>query len=105
VIAERHRHRYEFNNVYRGQFTHHGFQFPGTSPDGELVEVIEIPDHPWFVAVQYHPEFKSKPTAAQPLFAGFIGAAVEHRQARRDKKKVTEKAQDSPSDVAHHTGS
>jgi CTP synthase len=103
-ISERHRHRYEFNNVYRGQFTHHGFQFPGTSPDGELVEVIEIPDHPWFVAVQYHPEFKSKPTAAQPLFAGFIGAAVEHRIARREKKK-NEQSQSSPSDVAHHTGS
>ena len=53
-------------------------RFSGTSPDGSLVEVIELPEHPWFVAVQYHPEFKSKPTAPQPLFAGFVGAAVAH---------------------------
>jgi CTP synthase len=75
-ISERHRHRYEFNNVYRQQFTAHGMRFSGTSPDGSLVEVIELPEHPWFVAVQYHPEFKSKPTAPQPLFAGLVGAAV-----------------------------
>ena len=75
-ISERHRHRYEFNNVYRQQFAAHGMRFSGTSPDGSLVEVIELPEHPWFVAVQYHPEFKSKPTAPQPLFAGFVGAAV-----------------------------
>jgi CTP synthase len=80
-IHERHRHRYEFNNVYRQQFAANGMQFSGTSPDGALVEIIELAEHPWFVAVQFHPEFKSKPTAAQPLFAGFIGAAIErHRQ-------------------------
>ena len=98
-ISERHRHRYEFNNAYRTQFTSHGFLFAGTSPDGELVEVIEIPDHPWFVAVQYHPEFKSKPTAAQPLFAGFIAAAVEHRVARREKKRA-EQADQSPGEAS-----
>jgi CTP synthase len=79
TISERHRHRYEFNNVYRQQFEAHGMQFVGTSQDGMLVEIIELAEHPWFVAVQFHPEFKSKPTAAQPLFAGFIGAAIERK--------------------------
>jgi CTP synthase len=84
-ISERHRHRYEFNNVYRQQFAAHGMRFSGTSPDGSLVEVIELPEHPWFVAVQYHPEFKSKPTAPQPLFAGFVGAAVERSVNRSER--------------------
>lgn len=83
-IAERHRHRYEFNNIYRQQFIDSGFVFSGTSPDGELVEIVEVPDHPWFVAVQFHPEFKSKPTKAHPLFAGFIEATVN----RRTRKQV-----------------
>ena len=82
TISERHRHRYEFNNMYRQQFTANGMLIAGSSPDGSLVEVIELPDHPWFVAVQFHPEFKSKPTAAHPLFNGFIGAAVERRLAK-----------------------
>ncbi|MDX1947890.1 MAG: CTP synthase [Pirellulaceae bacterium] len=85
TITERHRHRYEFNNVYRQQFAAHGFALSGTSPDGKLVEIIELPDHPWFVAVQFHPEFKSKPTAAHPLFAGFIGAAIERRTQRGER--------------------
>jgi CTP synthase len=84
-ISERHRHRYEFNNVYRQQFAAHGFGFSGTSPDGKLVEIIELPGHPWFLAVQFHPEFKSKPTAAQPLFAAFIGAAIERRSQRGER--------------------
>ncbi len=84
-ISERHRHRYEFNNVYRQQFAAHGFGFSGTSPDGKLVEIIELPGHPWFLAVQFHPEFKSKPTAAQPLFAAFIGAAIERRKDRGER--------------------
>jgi CTP synthase len=84
-IRERHRHRYEFNNQYRQQYTANGMLFSGTSPDGGLVEVVELPDHPWFLAVQYHPEFKSKPTAAQPLFKGFVGAAVEHRKRRSER--------------------
>jgi len=78
-ISERHRHRYEFNNVYRSQFEAHGMLIAGTSPDDSLVEIVELPNHPWFVAVQFHPEFKSKPTAAQALFAGFIEAAVRRR--------------------------
>jgi CTP synthase len=69
-ISERHRHRYEFNNQYRQQFTTHGMQVVGTSPDGSLVEIIEIADHPWFIGVQYHPEFKSQPTRAHPLLPG-----------------------------------
>jgi CTP synthase len=83
TVSERHRHRYEFNNQYRQQFTAHGMAFSGTSPDGKLVEVIEIPSHPWFVAVQCHPEFRSKPTQAHPLFRGFVKAALERREARK----------------------
>ena len=81
-ISERHRHRYEFNNVYRQQFAAHGMQVVGTSPDGALVEIVEIPDHPWFVAVQFHPEFKSQPTRPQPLFDGFVAAAVKRHTSR-----------------------
>jgi CTP synthase len=65
-------------------------QFAGTSPDGSLVELIELPAHPWFVAVQFHPEFKSKPTAAHPLFAGFIGAAVARHSLRSERTREVE---------------
>ncbi len=81
-ICERHRHRYEFNNVYRQQFTAHGMLIAGTSENGTLVEIIEVREHPWFVAVQFHPEFKSKPTSPHPLFSGFVQAA-----ARRSGKE------------------
>jgi len=81
-ISERHRHRYEFNPEYRSQFEQAGMSLVGTSPDGKLVEVIEIPSHPWFVAVQYHPEFKSKPLVPHPLFQGFVAAALERHQER-----------------------
>ena len=77
TISERHRHRYEFNPRYRDRLEAAGMVIAGTSPDGTLVEIVELADHPWFVAVQFHPEFKSKPTAAHPLFAGLVGAAVE----------------------------
>ena len=80
-ISERHRHRYEFNNAYRERFESKGLCPVGLSPDGTLVEVVEIASHPWFVAVQYHPEFKSQPTRPHPLFAGFVAAAVQHRLA------------------------
>ena len=76
-ICERHRHRYEFNSSYRERLEAAGLVIAGTSPDGSLVEIVELADHPWFVAVQFHPEFKSKPTAAHPLFAGLVSAAVE----------------------------
>ena len=82
-IVERHRHRYEFNNVYRQQFAAHGMRFSATSPDGKLVEIVEMDEHPWFLAVQYHPEFKSKPTAAHPLFRGFVEAAIARRTAEK----------------------
>lgn len=82
-VAERHRHRYEFNNQYRQQFERHGMRFSATSPDHQLVEIIELANHPWFLAVQFHPEFKSKPTKAHPLFAAFIGAAIQRRSRRK----------------------
>ncbi len=75
-ISERHRHRYEFNNIYRDAIIAAGMQIAGTSPDGRLVEIVEIADHPWFVASQFHPEFKSRPNRPHPLFAGLIGAAL-----------------------------
>ncbi|NMD70036.1 CTP synthase [Bacillus sp. DNRA2] len=77
VVYERHRHRYEFNNHYRQEMEAAGFIFSGTSPDGRLVEVIELNDHPWFVASQFHPEFKSRPTRPQPLFRDFIKATLQ----------------------------
>ncbi len=76
TISERHRHRYEFNNVYRKQLEAHGLLIAATSDGDRLVEIIELPAHPWFVAVQFHPEFKSKPTSAHPLFSGFVQAAL-----------------------------
>ncbi len=76
-ISERHRHRYEFNNEYKQQLAENGLLATGTNPDGSLVEIVELQDHPWFVAVQFHPEFKSQPTRSHPLFSGFVGAAVK----------------------------
>jgi len=78
-ISERHRHRYEFNSVFRKQLEEKGLSVVGTSPDGELVEMIELNSHPWFVACQFHPEFKSTPLAAHPLFRDFIKAALARR--------------------------
>ncbi|AXI38548.1 CTP synthase [Bacillaceae bacterium ZC4] len=79
VIYERHRHRYEFNNEFRQQMEEAGFVFSGTSPDGRLVEIIELQDHPWFVASQFHPEFTSRPTRPQPLFREFIHASLNKK--------------------------
>jgi CTP synthase len=79
-ISERHRHRWEINNNYRDTIERHGMVLSGLSPDGRLVEMIELPQHPYFVGCQFHPEFKSRPSAPHPLFARFIGAAVEHQQ-------------------------
>lgn len=79
TINERHRHRYEFNQNYRSQLEDAGLHLVGTSPDGTLGEIVEIPGHPFFIAVQFHPEFQSKPTAAHPLFQGFVAAALENR--------------------------
>ncbi|WP_062052015.1 CTP synthase [Bacillus sp. JCM 19034] len=80
VVYERHRHRYEFNNEYREQMEEAGFIFSGTSPDGRLVEIIELQDHPFFIASQFHPEFKSRPTRPQPLFREFVGASLKTDQ-------------------------
>ncbi len=81
-IAERHRHRYEVNNDYRDALTSHGMMLSGLSPDGRIVEMIELPEHPWFVATQAHPELKSRPNKPHPLFSGFIAAAIKQRENR-----------------------
>ena len=79
AISERHRHRYEFNNAYKARLEEHGYMFSGTSPDGELVEIVELKDHPWFLGCQFHPEFKSRPMRPHPLFREFIAAAKAKR--------------------------
>ncbi|MFN9234695.1 MAG: CTP synthase [Planctomyces sp.] len=81
-ISERHRHRYEFNPEYRKEFVQSGMRIAGTSPDGTLVEIVELAAHPWFVAVQYHPEFKSKPNIPHPLFRDFVQACLQRRLGR-----------------------
>ncbi len=80
-IAERHRHRYEFNNIYRQRVCGAGLEISGASPDGELVEIVELRDHPWFLGCQFHPEFKSRPTNPHPLFKAFIGASISEKRA------------------------
>lgn len=80
-VTERHRHRYEFNNTYRDQLEAAGLKIAGTSPDGRLVEIVEVSNHPWYVGVQFHPEFTSRPNRAQPLFRDFIKAAYEYQQS------------------------
>ena len=80
VIEERHRHRYEFNNQYREAIEGAGMRISGLSMDGKLVEVVEIPDHPWFVACQFHPEFTSTPRDGHPLFTAFVQAGLKKHQ-------------------------
>jgi CTP synthase len=94
-ISERHRHRYEFNREYEEILTSYGLQFSGNSPDKNFAEIVEISDHPWFLACQFHPEFKSKPLKPHPLFVSFIQAASEHR-ARRIGQEGTSALQESP---------
>ena len=79
TIFERHRHRYEFNCLYEPTLTEKGLRISGRSPDGKFVEMIELPGHPWYMAVQFHPEFKSKPLRPHPLFASFIEASHRHK--------------------------
>jgi CTP synthase len=79
-IFERHRHRYEFNNKYRELLTSKGLVISGQSPDAELVEIVELMDHPWFLGCQFHPEFKSRPIEPHPLFSAFIGAAIMEKR-------------------------
>jgi CTP synthase len=82
VVSERHRHRYEFNPSYRSRFEGSGFRCSGTSPDGRLVEFIELEGHPFWAATQAHPEFKSRPTRPAPMFESFVGAARERAEGR-----------------------
>ncbi|HEU5173163.1 MAG TPA: CTP synthase, partial [Gemmatimonadaceae bacterium] len=86
-VSERHRHRYEVSNRYRDLFAQHGLRLSGLSPDGQLVEIVELPDHPWFIGCQFHPELQSRPTRAHPLFAGFIAAAARVARERRPARE------------------
>ncbi|WP_300941361.1 CTP synthase [uncultured Dubosiella sp.] len=85
LIEERHRHRYEFNNFYRAEFEHNGMLITGTSPDKQLVEAIEFADHPYYVGVQYHPEFKSRPNRPHPLFLGLIESAIAYKKEKTEE--------------------
>ena len=89
VIYERHRHRYEFNNAYRTLFLESGYLISGTSPDGRLVEIIELSNHPFFVATQFHPEFQSRPNSPHPLFQGFVAAATHLLESQPNLKDST----------------
>ena len=88
-VWERHRHRYEVNNDLRPRLEAAGLVVSGTTPDGRLVEICELPSHPWFVASQFHPEFKSRPTRPAPLFRDFVGAAARLRNEREDELEET----------------
>jgi len=81
-ISERHRHRFEVNNAYRERMEEAGLVFSGTSPDGQLCEMVELPGHPWYLASQFHPEFKSRPLEPHPMFRDFVGASIAYRGAR-----------------------
>jgi CTP synthase len=87
-ISERHRHRYEFNNDYAERLTQKGMALSGISPDGSLVEIVELKNHPWFLGCQFHPEFKSRPMDCHPLFKGFIKAALQNRQALKEVPRI-----------------
>ena len=81
IIYERHRHRYEFNDAYRKEMEEAGLVVSGTNPDTGLVEIVELPEHPFFIGTQFHPEFKSTPERPQPIFTAFVKAAVERLEA------------------------
>jgi CTP synthase len=90
IVHERHRHRYEFNCLYEAPLRDHGLRISGRSPDGKFVEIAELPGHPWFLAVQFHPEFKSKPTRPHPLFAAFVEASSKHKTTRVGDRAATQ---------------
>ena len=92
-IHERHRHRYEFNRDYEEVITSHGMRVTGETPDAMYVEICELPDHPWYLGCQFHPEFKSKPLESHPLFSSFVGAAFRHRGTRVRNEQVREAEQ------------
>ena len=87
-VSERHRHRYEVSNAYRDSFVEHGLTLSGLSPDGSLVEIVELQTHPWFIGCQFHPELQSRPTRPHPLFSSFIGAAADARRQRSERKRA-----------------
>jgi len=91
VVHERHRHRYEFNQAFENQLTEAGLRFSGRTPDGKFVEIAEIPDHPWYIAVQYHPEFKSRPLPPHPLFREFVKAAASYREDQKTSAQAETK--------------
>ena len=93
-VSERHRHRYEVSNTYRDLFVQNGMRLSGLSPDGQLVEIIELPAHPWFIGCQFHPELQSRPTRPHPLFAGFIAAAVKAKRGRKSTRESLVEAAD-----------
>ena len=95
-ISERHRHRYEFNRDFEQTLSKKGLRVSGRSPDSKFVEAIELSDHPWFVAVQFHPEFQSKPLQPHPLFAAFVKAVCEHSSTTEALIEATRKALDEP---------
>ena len=86
-VSERHRHRFEYNNAYRDQLEEAGLIVSGTNPERNLVEIVEVKNHPWYVGVQFHPEFQSKPNKPHPLFAAFIEASLSHRLANVNKEE------------------
>ncbi|MEW5795600.1 MAG: hypothetical protein AB1772_04485, partial [Candidatus Zixiibacteriota bacterium] len=98
-ISERHRHRYELNNSYREMLTGHGMLLSGTSPDSRLVEIVEVPDHAWFVSVQFHPELKSRPLRPHPLFRDFVKAAVAYREHHGERQSAVEQTEPDMTEV------
>ncbi|HEX5430723.1 MAG TPA: gamma-glutamyl-gamma-aminobutyrate hydrolase family protein, partial [Bryobacteraceae bacterium] len=102
-ISERHRHRYEFNREYESALTGHGLHLTGETPDRVYVEICELPDHPWYLGCQFHPEFKSKPLEPHPLFRAFIGAALEHRRGKSRLHPAAERPEIPSSELAEST--
>jgi CTP synthase len=94
-VSERHRHRYEVNNEYRDALERRGLRFSGLSPDGGLVEIVELPDHPFYIATQFHPELRSRPTSPHPLFTAFVAAAMDRTDESRDQRDSDESASES----------
>ena len=93
-VSERHRHRFEFNNAYREQLETAGLVITGTNPERDLVEIVEVKNHPWYVGVQFHPEFQSKPNKAHPLFASFIEASLARHLSNSSDKSAVDPAKD-----------
>ncbi|AFZ37444.1 CTP synthase [Stanieria cyanosphaera PCC 7437] len=102
VVYERHRHRYEFNNAFRNLFLETGYDISGTSPDGRLVEIIELKDHPFFIATQFHPEFRSRPSTPHPLFLGFVQAALAKKPLKMNHLDLSFPASEESILVADH---